>query len=344
MEAHMNTNRRIPRLAASLVAVIVVGWTALAWRSGFLGVDSSARIAPRPSPDDFSAHKRYLDLAGTRVAYVDEGRGPPVILLHGCPFHGFEWRHVVTRLNDQYRVIVPDLLGLGDTEVSLSDDYRLPKDAEMVIALMDALQLPEATIVGHDHGGATLQILMGTHPSRITRAVLSNAEAYDAWPSEPERRYLEWIASPLTSPLVHLALSSTAVRREIFSIAVHDQSTLTDEVLEAFVSPHTSSPERWQRLVRFFRWQLDPAHQQVTIDAVDGMRRFDKPTLLLWGAKDGNFGRAIAERLARDIPGTVETVWLEHSAHLPMLEEPEAYGDALIRFFDGQPTVIGAQP
>jgi pimeloyl-ACP methyl ester carboxylesterase len=87
------------------------------------------------------------------------------------------------------------------------------------------------------------------------------------------------------------------------------------------------------RLRRFLRWQLDRDNNLETLRAVDGMRRFDHPTLLLWGRHDTNFGPAIAERLAHDIPGAVGIEWLAHSAHLPMLEEPERYAGALERFF-----------
>src|SRR5262249_53466065 len=70
-----------------------------------------------------------------------------------------------------------------------------------------------------------------------------------------------------------------------------------------------------------------------TLRAVEGMRRFDRPTLLLWGKRDTNFGPAIAERLAKDIPGFVRIELLENSAHMPMPEEPEAYAREVLRFF-----------
>jgi pimeloyl-ACP methyl ester carboxylesterase len=63
------------------------------------------------------------------------------------------------------------------------------------------------------------------------------------------------------------------------------------------------------------------------------MRRFDRPTLLLWGKHDNNFGPAIAERLAKDIPGFFHIELLENSAHMPMQEEPSAYARAVLRFF-----------
>jgi pimeloyl-ACP methyl ester carboxylesterase len=88
---------------------------------------------------------------------------------------------------------------------------------------------------------------------------------------------------------------------------------------------HTATPERWQRLRRFFTWQLDPEHHTITMTAIPAMRAFTKPVMLVWGAKDENFGPAIANRLVRDIPGAVGIRWMQKSAHMPMMEEPEDY-------------------
>jgi pimeloyl-ACP methyl ester carboxylesterase len=285
------------------------------------------------SMEEFSKRKRYVSVGAWNVAYVDEGSGPPVILLHGCPFHAYQWRDVIPVLSRDHRVIAPDLLGLGDTQVRLTDDYRLPQDVVMVKGLMDALGILEADFVTADHGAATLQLLMVDAPERIRRAVITNAEAYDLWPSQPEIKYLKMIVHPVTSPVFRFLLHHSAwVRREVFSIAVHREEVFTDEVVLAYTRAHTSSDARWQRLRRFFRWQLDPEHNRVTLDAVDGLRRFDRPTLILWGKVDTNFGPAIAERLAGDIPGVVGVEYLEESAHMPFQEEPEAYNAALLRF------------
>src|SRR4029450_2207199 len=48
-----------------------------------------------PALEEFSRHKRYVPVGPWRVAYIDEGHGPPVVLLHGCPFHSFQWRDVI---------------------------------------------------------------------------------------------------------------------------------------------------------------------------------------------------------------------------------------------------------
>lgn len=324
--------RWLRRLAAAGLAVLV-GWLLLAWRSGaFLPSATPAVVAGETTVDGFSARKRVAQLPGGAVAYLDEGAGPPLVLLHGCPFSAFEWRDVIPLLATRFRVIAPDLRGLGDTPIGLGDDYRLPTDVVMVRELLEHLGIERASFVAHDHGGATVQLLMASAPRLIDRVVLSNVEAYDAWPSEPEKVYLRLIVHPVTSPIMFHALKLETVRRRVFSIAVHDVAVLTPEVLTGWTQPHVSSGARWQRLRRFFAWQLDEAHQRVTADVVPQLRAFDRPVLLVWGARDTNFGPAIAARLARDLPGTRGITLLAGSSHMPMQEQPSEYAAAVIDF------------
>ncbi len=318
-------------------------WLTLAAYSGtFIPDDSRYAVAPGDfTPDSMATYKKVIDLGGYKVAYIDIGHGDPVILLHGCPFSLYEWRDIAPLLAKHFRVIAPDLIGLGDTPVRLNDDYRLPRDVTMVTALMDHLGIKSARFIGHDHGGAIVQLLMQHAPERIDMAILTNVEAYDQWPSKPETDDLYLITNPVTSPLVYVALKSRWVQRRLYSIAVVNPAALTDEILGSFATEHLASPLRWQRLRRFFRWQLDPKHNHLTQEAVPAMRRFTKPVLLLWGQKDTNFGPEIAVRLARDIPGVVGIDWMPRSAHLPMLEQPVLYAGAATQFFtDG--TVTGA--
>ncbi len=285
-----------------------------------------------PTMELFSRQKKYLPVGSWEVAYLEAGEGEPLFLLHGCPFHSYEWHAVIPLLAAHYHVIAPDLLGLGDTRVRLSDDYRLPRQVEMVTGLMDALGFPDASFVTHDHGAATLQVMMKHAPQRIRKAVLTNAEAYDQWPSAEELPYVKAIVNPLTTFLIYLALKNRWIQRDIFRIAVANPTVLTDETLDAFLRPHMATSRRWQRLRRFYHMQLDPENRLETLQAVDGMRQFTRPTLMVWGQQDGNFGLPVAERLAEDIPGAQGIQLLSNSGHLPMLEEPEAYAQAVSNF------------
>ncbi|MBT9446647.1 MAG: alpha/beta hydrolase [Hyphomonadaceae bacterium] len=326
--------RRMTSFAAILVAVLLLGWTFLAWRAGmFIPHDGRWAVAPGAfTADGFSQQKKLITLGQTQVAYLDIGEGPPLVLLHGCPFSAYEWREIIPALAQHYRVIAPDLYGLGDTPVRLDQDYRLPRDVEMVGQLMDALGVTSADFIAHDHGGATVQLLMQSDPDRIRSAVLTNVEAYDQWPSKPELPYLRMIVNPVASPLIFQALQFEPVRREIFSIAVQDKAVLTSDVLRAYALPHIATPERWQRLRRFFRWQMDETHNDITMTALPGMRAFKRPVLLLWGERDENFGPELARRLARDIPGVRGIHYLRDSQHMPMQEEEAEYARAALAF------------
>ena len=322
---------------SGLVAgLLSLGWLVLAFKSGaFIRNDSRYAVSLGDfTVDAMAGRKRVIDLGNYKVSYIDEGKGEPVILLHGCPFSVYEWHEVIPVLARHFRVIAPDLLGLGDTPVRLNDDYRLPQDVRMLTELMDRLGIRSARFIGHDHGGAILQLLMQQDPDRIKMAILTNVEAYDQWPSKPETGDLHLITNPVTSPLVFLALHFRPIQRHLYSIAVFNQSTLTDETLDAFASEHLRSAARWQRLRRFLASQLDPTNNRLTQDALPAMRQFRRPVLILWGEKDTNFGTPIAKRLARDIPGVVGISLLSNSAHLPMLEQAPEYAHAADQFFD----------
>jgi pimeloyl-ACP methyl ester carboxylesterase len=324
-------------LGLSLIVLSIV-WISGALKAGFFIRDAqgfAARVDEK-AIEAFSRDKKFVDAAGWRVAYIDRGSGEPIVLLHGCPFQSFEYLKVIPSLARRYRVIAPDLLGLGDTIVRLDDDYRLPNQVRMVVGLLDQLGISRAHFVGHDHGGAIVQLMMNSHADRLGAVVLTNVEAYDQWPSDPERLDVELIVHPLTTPIFRAALELPAVRRRILSIAVHRSEVLTEDVIRGLLRPSMATPTRWKRLRRFLAWQLDRDHNLETMRALEGLRRFDHPTLLLWGRHDTNFGPTIAERLAHDIPGVVRIEWLTNSAHLPMLEEPEHYGGAIERFLSNR--------
>src|SRR5688500_5557355 len=129
-------NRRRQALIRLFVplAILCALWTILASRSGMF-IPHDERLAVQPgafSREVMSPAKRLLSIDGRQIAYIDLGAGDPVILLHGCPFSVYEWRDVAPALAKHFRVIAPDLVGLGDTPVRLNEDYRLPENMRMV--------------------------------------------------------------------------------------------------------------------------------------------------------------------------------------------------------------------
>jgi pimeloyl-ACP methyl ester carboxylesterase len=275
--------------------------------------------------DAFSRAKRHIPVGGGRIAYVEAGVGAPLLLLHGCPFSSFVWRKVVPRLAPYYRCLAPDLLGLGDTETSPSADWSLRGQLQMTLGFLDALGVEHAHVVGHDHGGALAQLMAAEHPERVDRLVLANCEAYDNWPSAEERPFVAATQIPVLGdavlwlwslrPLFRLAL--------IEARAVANPDVLTAELLDGYIRANLSSARRRAKTRRFLAGQFDPSNNRTTIDLLAGLRRFDHPTLLIWGQDDPHFGPEWGERLARDIPGAGRLELLPRTGHLLMEERPE---------------------
>ena len=130
------------------------------------------------------------------VFYREAGApdAPVVLLLHGFPASSFQYRELIPRLADRYRVIAPDLPGFGFTEVPTERAYTYSFDAlaKTVLAFTDALHLERYALYVFDYGAPTGFRLAMARPERITAIVSQNGNAYeeglgDAW--APIQRY-----------------------------------------------------------------------------------------------------------------------------------------------------------
>lgn len=110
---------------------------------------------------------------GLRFYVVDEGQGTPVVLLHGFPDTSYLWRHLIPELvGAGYRAIAPDLRGRGKSErPERAEDYALTKCVTDVAAIMDALGVERAHVIGHDWGAATAWLFASLMPARVDHLV-----------------------------------------------------------------------------------------------------------------------------------------------------------------------------
>src|SRR5918999_5304513 len=116
---------------------------------------------------------RFIDVDGLRMHVAEAGEGEPVLMLHGWPQHWWEWRAVIPRLADRYRLICPDLRGHGWTDAP-REGYEKERLATDVLGLLDALELERVRLVGHDWGGWVGFLLCFRAPQRIDRFLALN--------------------------------------------------------------------------------------------------------------------------------------------------------------------------
>lgn len=160
--------------------------------------------------------------AGYETNYHDHGSGSPIVLLHGSGAGvsaWANWRLTIPELAKSHRVVAPDLLGFGYTELPKSNRYDVASWVEHVVAFLDALGLERVGLVGNSFGTAMALRLAAEHPERVTRVVLMGAvgvrfeltEGLDkAWGYEP----------------------SVAAMRELMTVFAYDRALVTDELAE----------------------------------------------------------------------------------------------------------------
>jgi len=114
----------------------------------------------------------YAELGDVRLHYVTAGKGPAVVLLHGWPQTWYMWRDVMSGLAPHYRVIAPDLRGLGDSSRP-ADGYDKKTLAQDVWHLVhDVLREESLFVVGHDWGGPTAFALAAQHREAVRRVAI----------------------------------------------------------------------------------------------------------------------------------------------------------------------------
>ncbi len=249
------------------------------------------------------------------IRYRDVGSGPVLVLVHGILVNGTVWRDVVARLSGKFRCIVPDL-PLGSHSVPMRADADLsPKGVARIVAdLIEALDLEDVTLVGNDTGGAICQVVITETPERISRLVLTNCDAYEAFfPPllSPLHYAARFFGTRFVDVLAWLLRARPAQRVLLWTVSKRRPDT---DTLDANLGPLISNAGVRRDLTRF----LQGVSNRYTLDAARSFRNFHKPVLLVWGVDDFFFPLRYAERLCSDFPDAVLERVAESRAFVPV--------------------------
>ncbi len=278
--------------------------------------------------------KKFVDVGRAKIAYIVEGNGLPIVLIHGYPTSSFLWRKVIRLLSSKYRCYAPDLLGLGDTEVSLEEDYSMPSQAEMVKGFLDALKMDSATIVAHDQGGACGQIFAARYPDRVENLVLVDCVAYNNWPVPRVKLRMRLAELPFTACLFESYRLMKLFSRSKFSLmgSVYDKSCITAEVITEYLRPIYITRERKRKFRKF----LLSGDCRYTMEIVDELRRFNKPTMIVWAAEDRFLPVSWGRKLYDEIQGARRFEIIPFAGHLLPEEKPEELAKLIFDFISNK--------
>jgi pimeloyl-ACP methyl ester carboxylesterase len=234
-------------------------------------------------PEVVGIEHRYIDAGGLRVHVAEAGDGPPVLLLHGWPQHWYMWRDVIERLAPQFRLIAPDLRGFGWTEAP-GEGYDLETFAADQVALLDALEIESASIIGHDWGGFTCFLLGLGAPERIERMVALNTP--HPWAAVNPRLLLQawrsWYAAANALPVLGPRLSQSG-RIAAWMLSHGNVNDPFPEGAAIYLDRLRDSA-RAQATASLYRYYMR-AFAQAPRSPYRG-ERLSVPTLLLFGERD----------------------------------------------------------
>jgi haloalkane dehalogenase len=268
----------------------------------------------------FASHEISLD--GHRCHYVDEGRGPVLLLVHGNPTWSFYWRHLIAALRDRYRVVAVDNIGCGLSDKPASGDYsyRLAQRIADINQLIEKLDLRQITLVAHDWGGAIGMGAAVAAPDRFERFVLMNTAAF-RMPKCPWAIHLCHL--PLFGPVAVQGLNLFVRAALRTTVCKHER--MTPAVCAGYSAPYDS----WRNRTAVLRFVLDiplsPSHPsyQTLLNIEQGLAQFrQNPVCLIWGMQDWCFTPKFLDRFLEFLP-QAETHRLADAGHYVMEDAHE---------------------
>jgi 3-oxoadipate enol-lactonase len=258
---------------------------------------------------------------GINIHYEIQGEGTPLVLIAGLGYPAWQWQRMLPYLSQQLKVISFDNRGVGETDKP-AGPYSAGLLAADTVALMDALGIESAVIMGHSMGGFIAQELALTYPERVNKLILSatNFGGPHHVPVTPQ------------AMLVLADMTSDPVTRF--------KNGLVVSTAPGFAEQHPEIIQEW------LEWRIanpvDPAGYQaqmaIGLGLISEQASFENklpevkvPTLILFGAHDQVVPPANAELLAAKLPNH-QVVILPDAGHFFPMEVPQQASQAVIDF------------
>lgn len=254
---------------------------------------------------EYPFKSNFLDLEGLAYHYIDEGKGEPIVMVHGNPSWSFYYRNLARQLSKQYRVIVPDHIGCG-LSVKPADSlysYHLEQRVNDLERLLDHLDLPQkVTLVLHDWGGMIGMAWANRHPQKVARIILLNTAAFHLPPAKKLPLALKICRD--TQFGAFLVQGFNLFARAAAKVGCQ-RNPLPAEIRQLYCSPY----DNWQHRIATLRFvqdiplqPSDPSYALVS-QVQEGLKQFaDRPVCICWGEKDFVFDHHFLQQWEEHFP------------------------------------------
>jgi 4,5:9,10-diseco-3-hydroxy-5,9,17-trioxoandrosta-1(10),2-diene-4-oate hydrolase len=266
----------------------------------------------------------FVDVVGVRVYYLHAGSGKPMLLIHGLVGSSANWRNNIDALAQHASVYAIDLVNMGKSQRVGGLDVGLAATANRIVAVMDALNLEQADIVAHSHGGAVALMLAALHPVRVRRLILfapanpwsCSSDLMVRIYSTPWGGLLAWMLPYLPAPVQRIALG------QMYGGADRVLDKCLQEIVETLRSPVTL-----RHVLCVIRcWCVEMAKLEAALRQIERI-----PTLLVWGDRDYTVSPASAIMLKRKLRGS-KLVVVSGGGHSVFEETPHESNQIMLQW------------
>ncbi|MCP4123731.1 MAG: alpha/beta hydrolase [Bacteroidetes bacterium] len=273
-----------------------------------------------------TANSHFMDWKGVKLHYTDQGEGVPIMLLHGYAGSFDNWKMLVEIFpQDQYRLIVPDLPGLGlsqfpnlEADVDFHELYT-----DFTTHVINELELDSLYIVGNSLGGLLAWETAIRNDDKVKKLVLLNAAGYSI--DDIGAFFIKFSQSDAFKVIIKKG-APKFIAKKAAKGCLGDKTRLDPERVHAFYG--MINKEGTLQTIG----KLGASGQYP--DSTD-IAAINIPTLIIWGDQDGIIPVEHAYKFHRDIPNSKLLIY-EGSGHVPMLEDAEKLMQDMLSFFEGR--------
>ena len=283
------------------------------------------------SRHEFPFESKFAAVNGVRIHYVEQGRGDPVLFIHGNPTWSYLWRNIIPKVAETHRAIAVDLLGFGKSDRPKDADYSFEQHCAVITGFIESMALRNLSLVLHDWGGPIGMSYAVDHKENVANVVLLSTFVAPVAMAPPLAFALRLLRVRWLSTFViqRLNLFLPVVLR--FGVA--RRSNLTRDVLRQYYAPFPDYQSR--RPVRRWPEQLPLGPADSTYQALERMGEalpsFDRRVLVLKAAQDPILTMSRAKWLVQTLPNARLQV-VEKAGHYAQEDQPEKVAAAISRF------------
>ena len=264
---------------------------------------------------------KFIEVDGMQVHYRDEGRGMPIVLIHGTAASLHTWDDWTNTLKENYRVIRLDIPAFGLTGPHPEHDYQIKTYSDVLGKFLEKLSLDSMYLAGNSLGGEIAWYHAAKYPTKVKKLVLLDPAGYPFGKGKP------WIFTLARTPILNSIIRNFTPKSIVennLNQVYYDNSKVAPALVDRYYSMTLRTGNR------------DAFIERAKTDLIDQtslLKNIIAPTLIIWGKEDIWIPPSYGERFKADIPNA-KLIVMENVGHVPMEEQPQLSLEPVLVFLN----------